>query len=120
VIYPTTTYRLLPLVASNIRVMASFDAVMRRRRTVSFIPRKAPPTMSCDFYLQYCWIISSSEFHQWGKTTPFRGWECSTERRSRDRGAAGDPAWMMVVDKGGLGEILILLVYTVHCAVNAC
>ena len=36
-----------------------------------------------------------------------RGWECSTERRSRDRGAAGDPAWMMVADKGGLGEILV-------------
>ena len=42
VIYPTTTSRLLPLVASNIRVMTSFDAVMRRRRTVPFIPRKAP------------------------------------------------------------------------------
>ena len=67
----TTTYRLLPLVASNIRVMASFDAVMREEKKFPFTPRKAPPTMSCDVYLQYCWTISISEFYQWGSTTPF-------------------------------------------------
>ena len=75
VIYPTTTSRLLPLVASNIRVMTSFDAVIKRGKNFPFIPRKPPPTMSCDVYLQYCWTISISEFHQWGSTTPFLGVE---------------------------------------------
>ena len=90
VIYPTTTYRLLPLVASNIRVMASFDAVKRRKERF---------LLSLGNLHQQChvmFIYSTAGPFQLASSTNGVAlhlswvWKCSTERRSRYRGAVGE------------------------------
>jgi len=107
VIYPTTTYRLLPLVASNIRVMASFDAVKRRKERF---------LLSLGNLHQQChvmFIYSTAGPFQLASSTNGVAlhlswvWKCSTERRSRYRGAPGDHSWIMVDDRVNKGNILV-------------
>jgi hypothetical protein len=107
VIYPATTYRLLPLVASNIRVMTSFDAVIKGERS---------SLLSLGKLHQQCHVVfiysTAGPFQLASSTNGVAphlswGWKCSTERRSRYRGAPGDHSWIMVDDRVNKGNILV-------------
>ena len=104
VIYPTTTSRLLPLVAPNIRVMASFDAVIKGERS---------SLLSLGKLHQQCHVVfiySTAGPFQLASSTNGVAlhlswvWKCSTERRSRYRGAPGDHSWIMVDDRVNKGN----------------